>query len=39
MKKNKKIVLLITLMDLLTGCTKTLENKDGKPVISTVDNK
>lgn len=36
MKKNKKIVLLIVLMLLLTGCTKTLQNKDGNPVVNEV---
>ena len=36
MKKNKKIILLILIPLLLTGCTKTLEDKDKKPVVNEV---
>lgn len=32
MKKNKKIILLIALVILLTGCTKQLKDIDGKVV-------
>lgn len=32
MKNKKKIVLLVLVCLLLTGCTKTLQNKEGKPV-------
>lgn len=32
--RNKKIILLILIPLLLTGCTKTLKNKDGKAVIN-----
>ena len=34
--KNKKILLLLVVPILLTGCTKTLKNSDGKVVINEV---
>ena len=36
MRKNKRIILLLIMMVLLTGCTKTLKNEDGKPVVNEV---
>ncbi len=36
MKKNKKIILLFVLVFLLTGCTKTLKDKDKKAVINEI---
>ena len=36
MKKNKKIILLMLIPLLLTGCTKTLKDKDNKAVINEV---
>lgn len=32
--KNKKIILLLIVPLLLTGCTKTLKNEDGKAVVN-----
>ena len=34
MKKSKKIVILLIFVCLLTGCTKTLKDKDNKAVIN-----
>ena len=33
---NKKIILLMLIPVLLTGCTKTLQDKDNKPVVNEV---
>ena len=32
MKKNKKILIMLTCVFLLTGCTKTLKDKDNKAI-------
>ena len=34
MKKNKKIIILLILVCLLSGCTKTLKDKDKKAVVN-----
>ena len=34
MKKSKKILIILLLIISLTGCTKVLKDKDGKPVIN-----
>ena len=34
MKKSKKIIILLIFVCLLTGCTKTLKDKDNKAVIN-----
>ena len=34
MKKSKKIIILLIFVYLLTGCTKTLKDKDNKAVIN-----
>ena len=36
MNKKKKILLVIILLLVLTGCTKTLKDKDNKPVINDI---
>lgn len=36
MKKNKKIILLLLIPLLLTGCTKTLKDEDNKVVVNEV---
>ena len=36
MKNKKKLVLLVLIPLLLTGCTKTLKDKDNKPVVNEV---
>ena len=36
MKKSKKIIILLIFVCLLTGCTKTLKDKDNKAVINEV---
>lgn len=36
MNKKKKLVLLCLVPLLLTGCTKTLKNKDNKPVVNEI---